>query len=184
MARNVDETQSADPVTAGEHAFVENWGGLAQAFGMARDLGRAHALIYIALEPLDESRVAERLGIPVADACRHVDELVDWGVVESQESAEGRRYLTNHDPWVWFLRIVAERHHREFVPVLQAMRRTRATLEAVKAQTAAAAEICARADRFTKFVEDLSRLIELFLRLGSKPMAAVLRTLAKIAPRT
>jgi DNA-binding transcriptional regulator GbsR (MarR family) len=171
-------------VGAAEQGFVDNWGGLAEAFGMQRDLGRAHALIYIALEPLDDVGIAGRLGIPVDLARAHVEELIDWKVVRKNE-AEGAAttYATELDPWVWFLKIVSERHHREFSKVLNAMRRTLADVHTLDASNPAVRELRNRADRFTKFVEDLSNLIELFLRLGQKPMAAVLRTVAKFAPR-
>jgi DNA-binding transcriptional regulator GbsR (MarR family) len=144
---------------------------------MKRDLGRVHALIYIALEPLDDVTVARRLNLTEGDARRHLAELVDWGVV--QESPGGR-YVTDPDPWVWFLKILAERHHREFGPVRQAMNSTLASFAALDAATVGNREFHKRAERFTAFIEDLSRLIELFLRLGSKPMAAVLKTLAKV----
>jgi hypothetical protein len=36
---------------------------------------------------------------------------------------------------------------------------------------------------FSKFVEDLSSLIEVFVRVGSKPMALALKTFARMAPR-
>jgi DNA-binding transcriptional regulator GbsR (MarR family) len=173
---------------AAEQGFVDNWGGLAEAFGMKRDLGRAHALIYIALEPLDDVGIAGRLGIPLDVARAHVEELVDWKVVRKNEAQHAggaaTTYATELDPWVWFLKIVAERHRREFGPVLNAMRRTLATVHTLDASNPAVRELRHRADRFTKFVEDLSSLIELFLRLGQKPMAAVLRTVAKFAPRS
>ena len=160
---------------------MDNWGGLAEAFGMTRDLGRAHALIYIAQGRLDDADVAQRLGIAPEEARGHAQELGAWGVVRVTEDGAG--YATDHDPWVWFLRIVAERHWREFGPVLAAMRRTMAAVEALDLADPLAAELRRRAVRFTTFVEDLSRLIELFLRLGAKPMAAVLKTVAKFAPR-
>lgn len=162
-----------------ERAFVDNWGRLAEAFGMKRDLGRAHALIYIALEPLDDVGVAGRLGISEADATTYVNELLEWGVVRKNETT----YATDQDPWVWFLKILASRHTREFGPILVAMRRTRAALHELDAADPGMKELRRRTDHLTKFVEDLANLIELFLRLGQKPMAAVMRTVAKFAPR-
>jgi len=169
-----------EPLAPSERAFVDNWGSLAEAFGMKRDQGRVHALIYIALAPLDDAAIARRLELSDVDARRHLSELSDWGVIARDRDGSG--YTTDPDPWAWFLQILAERHHREFGPVLQAMRRTLSSLDA-RANTPSEREFYKRAERFTTFVEDLSRLIELFLRLGSKPMAAVLKTLAKIAPR-
>lgn len=173
-----------DPAAGAERTFIDNWGRLAKAFGMERDLGRAHALIYIALEPPDDAAIAARLGLPLEDAARHVEELVAWGVVHGNTVGETRYYATNHDPWVWFLQIVAERHRREFHPVLHAMRQTVEAVRGLDASTASSRELRHRAERFTTFVEDLSSLIEVFIRLGSKPMAAVLKMLAKIVPRS
>ena len=173
-----------DAFSVAERNFIENWGRLSKAFGMERDLGRAHALIYIALEPPDDSMVAGRLGLPLEEASRHVSELVAWGVVHGNTIGNRTYYATNHDPWVWFLQIVAERHRREFHPVLHAMRQTVEAVRGLDASAPASKELRHRAERFTTFVEDLSSLIEVFIRLGSKPMAAVLKTLAKIVPRS
>jgi DNA-binding transcriptional regulator GbsR (MarR family) len=171
-------------VSGAERTFIDNWGRLARAFGMERDLGRAHALIYIALEPPDDATIAHQLGLPPEEAARHVEELVTWGVVHGKTVGDTRYYATNHDPWVWFLQIVAERHRREFHPVLHAMRQTVGAVRELDASTPASRELRHRAERFTTFVEDLSSLIEVFIRLGARPMAAVLKTLAKIVPRS
>jgi len=183
MARD-EALGGAGGVSRAELTFIDNWGRLAKAFGMERDLGRAHALIYIALEPPDDAAVAARLGLSVPDAAHHVSELIAWGVVHGNTVGSTTYYATNHDPWVWFLKIVAERHHREFHPVLHAMRQTVEAVRTLDASTPASRELRHRAERFTTFVEDLSSLIEVFIRLGSKPMAAVLKTLAKIVPRS
>jgi DNA-binding transcriptional regulator GbsR (MarR family) len=180
---NAKPSDSDALLEASEQSFVENWGGLAKAFGMDPDLGRAHALIYIALTPLDDAAVAARLGLSLADASRQTNELVDWGVVTRHEAGGAVRYATDHDPWIWFLKIVAERHHREFVPVLTNIRKTLADMHALDASEPRARELRQRGQRFATFIEDLSRLIELFLRIGARPMATVLKTLAKIAPR-
>ena len=173
-----------DAISHAERTFIDNWGRLAKAFGMDHDLGRAHALIYIALEPPDDVVVANRLGLPLEDAARHVAELIAWGVVHGDTVGNTTYYATNHDPWIWFLRIVAERHRREFHPVLHAMRQTVDAVRGLDASTPASRELRQRAERFTTFVEDLSSLIEVFIKLGSRPMAAVLKMLAKIVPRS
>lgn len=183
-AARLEQAAAADPMSIAERTFIDNWGRLAKAFGMERDLGRAHALIYIALEPPDDATVATRLGLPLEEAARHVAELIAWGVVHGDTVGSTTYYATNHDPWVWFLRIVAERHRREFHPVLHAMRQTVEAVRGLDASTPASRELRHRAERFTTFVEDLSSLIEVFIRLGSRPMAAVLKTLAKIVPRS
>jgi DNA-binding transcriptional regulator GbsR (MarR family) len=165
--------------------FVENWGALAETFGMHRGLGRVHACIYLAHEPPDQTAIAADLAVPEETVHDHLRELLDWGVIRVAPSGPmGRpRYVTEADPWSFFLQIVGERHYREFLPTL---RRMRATLEAAKRL-----RLGERRDettrghivRFHKFVEELSSLIDLFVRVGARPMAMVLKTMAKLAPR-
>lgn len=175
---------AGDRVFQVEEAFVENWGALAEAFGMARDLGRTHGLVYIARSPVDEAAVAERLGMARGQAAECLAELVDWGVIQRlPDPRAGARFTTDSDPWKWFLQIVHERHRREFVPTLLRMRETFRAAGALEGGSAAEQTTFERIARFSRFIEDLSRLIDLFVRVGARPMAAVLKTLAKLAPR-
>jgi DNA-binding transcriptional regulator GbsR (MarR family) len=168
-----------------ERQFVENWGALAETFGMHRGLGRVHASIYIANEPPDEGTIAVGLGAPAEVVHDHLRELLDWGVIRVAPSGTmgSPRYVTERDPWSFFLQIVGERHYREFLPTLHRMR---ATLVAAKnLRLAERREEHKREHilRFHRFVEELSALIDLFVRVGAKPMAMVLKTMGKLAPR-
>jgi DNA-binding transcriptional regulator GbsR (MarR family) len=168
-----------------ERQFVENWGALAETFGMHRGLGRVHACIYIANEPPDETSIAASLGVPAEVVHDHLRELIDWGVIQVAPSGTmgTPRYLTEQDPWAFFLQIVGERHFREFLPTLHRMR---ATLEAARRLHVSERREVVKRDRvvrFHRFVEELSSLIDLFVRMGAKPMALVLKTLAKVAPK-
>jgi DNA-binding transcriptional regulator GbsR (MarR family) len=168
-----------------ERQFVENWGALAETFGMHRGLGRVHASIYIAHEPPDEATLAAGLATSAEVVHDHLRELIDWGVIQVAPSGTmgAPRYSTEHDPWSFFLQIVGERHFREFLPTLHRMR---ATLEAARHLRLADRRDIAKRDRivrFHRFVEELSSLIDLFVRLGAKPMALVLKTLAKLTPK-
>jgi DNA-binding transcriptional regulator GbsR (MarR family) len=168
-----------------ERAFVDNWGLLAETFGMQRDLGRIHALIYIAHDPVDEASIARQLDLPPSTTAAHVGELLDWGVVRASENAPigAPRYVTERDPWGFFLQIVAERHRREYIPMLERMRETLQLLRSLQNTHPWDEPVRRSIEQFTRFVEELSSLIDLFVRLGAKPMALVLRTLGKLAPR-
>lgn len=168
-----------------ERQFIENWGALAETFGMHRGLGRVHATIYLANEPPDESTIARTIGVSAEVAHDHLRELLDWGVIRVAPSGTmgAPRYLTEQDPWSFFLQIVGERHYREFLPTLRRMRATLAAAQALTLDNRRAEAKRDRVVRFHRFVEELSSLIDLFVRLGARPMAMVLKTLGKLAPR-
>lgn len=179
---------SRDPDSAAvqsvEAEFVENWGKLAETFGMNGDLGRVHALIYVAETPASEATISADLGFPEEKTRGYIRELLEWGVIRSIDESSGRSLTTERDPWEFFLQIVAERHRREFLPVLGRMRSTLSSARSLGGTHTREKSSRERIEHFTGFVEELSRLIDLFVRVGSKPMALVLKTMAKIAPRT
>lgn len=169
-----------DALSPVERTFIENWGAFAECFGMARDLGRVHALLFIAREPIDDETIQAHLALNWQQAITTVEELVDWGVVQR---IPGQGYVTERDPWAWFMNIMRERHRREFLPVLQRMLDVRAAARELAKQSPAAADLTLRIERFTDFVDGVSNLMDLFVRLGSRPMTAVLRTMVRLAPR-
>jgi DNA-binding transcriptional regulator GbsR (MarR family) len=168
-----------------ERQFIENWGALAETFGMHRGLGRVHGAIYLASEPPDEATIAQVLGVGAETAHDHLRELLDWGVIRVAPSGTmgTPRYLTEQDPWAFFLQIVGERHYREFLPTLHRMRATIEVARRLHVDDRRASTKRDRIVRFHRFVEELSSLIDLFVRLGARPMAMVLKTLGKLAPR-
>lgn len=159
--------------------FVENWGRLAATFGMDRDLGRVHAQLFIAGEA-DAETIANELDLDMEAVGTHLGALIEWGVVRVGSNGIPETYATSRDPWDFFLEIMRQRHRREFMPVLELVRET-----ALLARELGGGDSVTRArvEAFSKFVEDLSGLLEVFVRVGSRPMALVLKTFAKMAPR-
>ena len=162
--------------------FVNNWGRLAATFGMGGDLGRVHAQLFIEDGPMDIPSLASALDLDVEDVRTHLDALMGWGVVRVVHGGYGASYATARDPWEFFLEIVRQRHRREFMPILELVRET-ASIARQLGGTSASDATRARVQQFSKFVEDLSALIEIFVRVGSKPMALALKTFARMAPR-
>jgi DNA-binding transcriptional regulator GbsR (MarR family) len=162
--------------------FVNNWGRLAATFGMGGDLGRVHAQLFIEDGPMDASNLAHVLELEVEDVHTHLKALIGWGVVRVMPGGYGDSYATARDPWEFFLEIVRQRHRREFMPILELVRET-ASIARQLGGTSASDATRARVQQFSKFVEDLSALIEIFVRVGSKPMALALKTFARMAPR-
>ncbi|HVU02130.1 MAG TPA: hypothetical protein VHE30_10270 [Polyangiaceae bacterium] len=160
--------------------FVNNWGRLAATFGMPRELGRVHAELFLTEEGRDARSIATALEVDVDTVRAHLSALMDFGVVRAERTAGEDRYHTARDPWDFFLEIMRQRHRREFMPLLQLVRDTAALARQLPHHDTATRR---QVELFTKFVEDLSRLIEVFARMGSKPMALALKTFAKMTPR-
>jgi len=171
-----------------QNAFIDCWARMATAFAMDRALGRVHAMVYISNDPIDAQNVALRLATTELAIEPHLESLLSWGLIRIVDQAEdGRpRFEAEQDPWSWFLRTIRERHLREFAPlqrsvrdVLELARRT----HNVKPNSERT-ESLARIERFTRFIDEFSRLIDAFVNLGAKPMAMVLKTVARLMPRS
>jgi DNA-binding transcriptional regulator GbsR (MarR family) len=171
-----------------QNAFIDCWARMAAAFAMDRAMGRVHSLIYISPIPIDSRTVAMRLATTECAVEAHVENLVTWGLVRVVDQGEdGRpRFEAELDPWSWFLRTLRERHRREFAPLQRSVRdvlELARRLHSVNAN-GELGESLVRIERFTRFIEEVSRLIDAFVNLGAKPMAMVLKTVAKLMPRS
>jgi DNA-binding transcriptional regulator GbsR (MarR family) len=154
---------------------------------MDRMTGRVHALLYISEDPVDLSTVARRLA-STEDACRdHLELLHAWRLVRvvGHGSTGEALYEAEQDPWSWFLRTIQERHRREFSPLQAGLR---GVLQAAKAlsdatRDPAARETCRRIERFNRFIDEFSRLVDALVGMGAGTMATLLKTIAKLMPR-
>jgi len=176
------QTKAVCRSTEVRRRFVDNWGRLAATFGMGGDLGRVHAQLFIEAGAMNVTALSDALGLVEEDVGTHLEALVGWGVVRVVPTNYGEAYATARDPWEFFLEIVRQRHRREFMPILELVRET-AALARQLGDTGASDATRARVHQFSKFVEDLSALIEIFVKVGSKPMALALKTFARMAPR-
>lgn len=174
-----------------EDPFIENWGTLADAFGMDRTVGRIHALIYVSRDPIDEASIAARLNLGREMCHGALKELLAWGVVQvAHHYTDGTEYYTaENDPWAWFIRTVRERRHREFVPMLMSVRNVcdyarEMAGAADKRGDADLQRLAKKIEIFTAFVDELARFIDAFAILGKGPMLMALKTVAKLMPRS
>jgi DNA-binding transcriptional regulator GbsR (MarR family) len=161
--------------------FVDNWGRLAATFGMGGDLGRVHAQLFIEDAPMTIAALGTSLSLDEEDVQPHLEALIGWGVVRVIPTSYGEAFATARDPWEFFLEIVRQRHRREFMPILELVRETASLARQLGGTSSDVTR--ARVQQFSKFVEDLSALIEIFAKVGSKPMALALKTFARMAPR-
>lgn len=178
------------PMRTMEDPFIENWGTLADAFGMDRTIGRIHAFIYVSRDPVDEAAIAARLGLSRETCHASLHELLAWGVVQiDHHYTDGTEYYTaENDPWAWFIRTVRERRHREFVPMLLSVRNVcdyaRETASAAQhSNDADMQRLVRKIEVFSGFVDELARFIDAFAILGKGPMLMALKTVAKLMPR-
>ena len=176
-----------DPLEV-EDRFIENWGLIATLWGVNRSIGRIHALLYLAPEPLDAEGIRERLEISHGNCSTSLRELLAWGVVRRVHRRGERkaRYESEQDPWTWFTQTIRERRRREVVPVMEALHEVRDfARQGLKGTRGEArkqlAETSARIDRFTGFVDEFVDLIDAFLAVGSGRMGKALRSVARLA---
>jgi DNA-binding transcriptional regulator GbsR (MarR family) len=182
-----DELGNDPRISRIQDQFIEAWARMAAAFAMDRMTGRVHALLYISAEPTDLYSLAYRLA-STEDACStHIELLEAWGLVRVvSHNADGKPlYEAEHDPWSWFLRTIRERHRREFSPLQS---RIRGVLQAARTVRDATRDPAARVtyeriERFNRFIDEFSRLIDAFVGMGAGTMAALLKTIAKLMPR-
>jgi DNA-binding transcriptional regulator GbsR (MarR family) len=165
--------------------FIEAWAKMATSFAMDRTLGRVHAIIYISIEPIDVDAIAMRLALSRESSELLVKELLSWGLIRAVDDGSGvARYSAEQDPWSWFLRTVRERHQREFLPLQRSVRQVLEQARALSQSTPALRTTLERVERFSRFIDEVMRFIDAFVNLGAKPMAAVLKTVAKLMPRS
>lgn len=180
-----------DPLASGlrelEDPFIENWGTIADAFGMSRGTGRVHGLIYLARQPLDATQIGMRLRLSESQVNSHLRQLSAWRVIESQTDLQGHTtYQTVREPWTWFLRTLQERRHREFVPILISVRNVSAFATELRSQAGegASAELRLLHERIThfgNFFDELAQLLDTLTRLGRNPLMAAVKWAARLA---
>jgi DNA-binding transcriptional regulator GbsR (MarR family) len=164
--------------------FIDAWAKMATSFAMNRTLGRVHALVYISIEPVDVDTVAVRLALSREHCVTLIEELVSWGLVREVDSKDTlARYEAEQDPWSWFLRTVRERYTREFLPLQKSVRQVHDHARELASSKPALRETLERVERFSRFIDEVLRFIDAFVNLGAKPMAAVLKTVARLMPR-
>jgi len=173
------------PLSALEARFVDNWAGLAKAFGMDGTLGRVHALTFVREEGLHATGVSEVLGLEELEAARYLEELVRWGVVRKTAHHGVTSFHADADPWSWFMTTLKERGRREFGPLIESIRDANVGAQQLRSSLppgSSAAELrrIERIARFTQFVEQIAGLLETFASVGAGPVMSALRMVAKM----
>src|SRR5207302_9186239 len=152
-----------------EDRFINEWGLLANAWGVSPLLGRIHGLLLLMGRPMTAEEVCERLDISRASASVQLNAILGWGLARRMYLPADRRqhYLAEPEPWTWFRRAVRVRKEREFDPVIAGL--SRAAAEAQRsAASAGDKDLRAEADRLAyllRFTRLFFGSIETFLRM-------------------
>jgi len=162
-----------------EDRFINEWGLLANAWGVSPLLGRIHGLLLLAGRPMTAEEVCERLDISRASASVQLNAILGWGLARRMYLPADRRqhYLAEPEPWTWFRRAVRVRKEREFDPVIAGL--NEAAVEAQRAaQSSGEGELRGEAERLAyllKFVRLFFGGIETFLQIEPSALQAFLR---------
>src|SRR3954447_24228926 len=162
-----------------EDRFINEWGLLANAWGVSPLLGRIHGLLLLIGRPMTAEEVCERLDISRASASVQLNAILGWGLARRMYLPGDRRqhYLAEPEPWTWFRRAVRVRKEREFDPVITSLNDATADAQRI-AHAPHATELGGEAERLAyllKFVRLFFGGIETFLQIEPSALQAFLK---------
>src|SRR5579862_8477513 len=104
--------------------FILEWGRMSSQWGINRTMAQIHALLFVSGRALEVNDIMDRLQISRGNASMNLRELMDWGIVRRFRAPGDRKdtYVSDHDPYTMFLRVVRERKRREIDPTEAAIR--------------------------------------------------------------
>ena len=148
-----------------EDRFINEWGLLANAWGVSPLLGRIHGLLLLVGRPMTAEEVCERLEISRASASVQLNAILGWGLARRMYLPGDRRQHYLAEP------------EREFDPVIAGLNSAAAEAQRV-AHQAGDAELGAEAERLAyllKFVRLFFGGIETFLQIDPSALQAFLK---------
>lgn len=181
---STDAVSGDGPLAEVEARFIEVWAQLSSAFGMGDDMGRVHAAIYLSDHPLTMAQVAVRLGMSVGECADAIDRLVDYGAISAGDGQVGgaTAWVSEQDPWTWFMGTIRRRAALEFMPLLRAIKEVRREAKLARKSGKLTGARFERIERFGGFVEQISGMLETLGNFGGGSMFAV-RAFARFMPR-
>ncbi|MCC6573493.1 MAG: MarR family transcriptional regulator [Planctomycetes bacterium] len=182
---------SQDTLHEVEDRFIENWGDISALWGVNRSMGRIHALLFLAPDPLSMEEVATRLQISHGNVSTSVRDLLAWGVIKRVHQSGERKilYEAEQDPWTWFHTCIRERRRREVEPVRENLHEVKDFARQAAKEHKDSAEgrklaiTQAKVENFTKYVDEFADLIDAFLSMGSGTIGKFFRLAAKFVPK-
>jgi len=104
--------------------FVAQWGTLGSSWGINRTMAQIHALLMVAVEPLDTNSLMAELQISRGNANSNLRDLIGWGLIRKVTYPGDRKeyFEAEKDVWTMFCTIARERKRREIDPALNLLK--------------------------------------------------------------
>ena len=105
-------------------AFVAQWGTLGSNWGINRTMAQIHAVLMVAVEPIDTNTLMDELKISRGNANSNLRDLIGWGLIRKVTFPGDRKeyFEAEKDVWTMFCTIARERKRREIDPALQLLK--------------------------------------------------------------
>ena len=130
------------------------------------------------------AHVAVRIGLSVSETADAIDTLVDYGAISADgERGSATAYVSERDPWTWFMSTVRRRAVLEFMPLMRAIRDVGADAATAHRAGKLSAERLERISRFGGFVDQVSGMLETLGTVGGCSMFGAVRSLSRFLPR-
>lgn len=164
-----------------EDHFMQDWAGLATAWGVNPVLSRIHALLLLSGGPLTADDICERLRISRASASVQLNAVLDWGLARRVHVPGDRRqhFEADRDHWSWFRRAAAVRKAREFDPIVEHIGLTLARARAAGTVDGEMAAVAERLGGVQQFVSELFRGVAVALELDADLLRSILQLSAE-----
>jgi DNA-binding transcriptional regulator GbsR (MarR family) len=168
--------------------FIRRWGLMASYWGINRTMAEIHALMYLADRPLCTDDVMANLQISRGNASMNLRALVEWGLLHRVHLPGDRKeyFAAEADVWQMFEAILQQRRRREVEPIFGTIQRCLDMVSPPKVgrhpSDAEAIELYRRRlAGMSEFLEVMSNLFDLVLRLGPKRMHQLSSILQRVA---
>jgi DNA-binding transcriptional regulator GbsR (MarR family) len=158
-------------------AFVHQWGALGSQWGVNRTMAMIHALLLVAVEPLDTDAIMAELQISRGNANTNLRELVGWGLVTKVVRPGERRefFAAEKEVWKIFCVVARERKRRETEPAQQVL--ASCIEQSAGLDTPEAREFNRQLRALADFVELANTLME---KIATKDQSTLLPRLLKV----
>jgi DNA-binding transcriptional regulator GbsR (MarR family) len=152
-------------------------------WGISRTMAEIHALMYVSTEPLCTDDVMEQLQISRGNASMNLRALVDWSLITRVHRKGDRKeyFVCEADVWQMFETITRQRKRREVEPIVETIERCRAMVPVKTHRGQDADAYRERLDNMLAFLNAISAVFNLILRLGRPGLSRVTKMLGQLA---
>ena len=163
--------------------FIRQWSTMSSYWGISRTMAEIHALTYVSTEPLCTDDVMEQLQVSRGNASVNLRALVDWGLIARVHHKGDRKeyFVSLTNVWQMFETITRQRKRREVEPIIETIERCRDMVADRSDRSATTAAYRERLDNMLEFLNAISSLFNLVLRLGQPGLRKATKLLAKLA---